>query len=440
MTINIFDMKQLAYILFALSIAGALTITSCSKMDEYLKYTGGKEIIYTGKVDSMIFRSGRERIVFTGLLISDPNINKVSIYWANKTDSLILPIERSGGVDSLWVEIPLPEGAYNFQVFTSDVLGNSSVVTDLTGNSYGARYQRGLYDRPTKSAIQYPAYQVDDPSVPPFPATVIEWYNADPTSFVLVTFTDDNDVEHTRIVPDTRDTTILAHMKPLSMVRVQTMFRPDEFAVDTFAVDPYYLPYQTQDVDITTLYIKNSGAGDVGIRGTVVSGEFGDPLDWTVSDNLRLNAGTNQHGWSSRNGQILAFETNPTFQNGKIYQSFTLPAGRYEVSHRPPGNQDNASAWAGGWNDTWIDASFMAAKGTELPNLEDLETSENVLGHVRGGVNFWKDNGSNNWKAIQFELTEETEICIGIVATLKNDAQMRIKEFKLVSKGWLVEP
>ena len=43
--------------------------SSCTKMDDYLKYTDGKEILYIGKPEAMQMRSGRERVQFYGMLI-----------------------------------------------------------------------------------------------------------------------------------------------------------------------------------------------------------------------------------------------------------------------------------------------------------------------------------------------------------------------------------
>ena len=38
---------------YLVSLLILLGITSCTKMDEYLKYTDGKEILYTGIPDSI---------------------------------------------------------------------------------------------------------------------------------------------------------------------------------------------------------------------------------------------------------------------------------------------------------------------------------------------------------------------------------------------------
>src|SRR6188474_3700427 len=85
----------------------ALAIGACTDMDDYLKYTGGKDLIYTGKVDSVHVLAGNSRVVISGLLIADPKITQVKIYWRMRQDSLKLDITRSPGVDSLAIPILL---------------------------------------------------------------------------------------------------------------------------------------------------------------------------------------------------------------------------------------------------------------------------------------------------------------------------------------------
>jgi hypothetical protein len=408
-------MKQIQFIFSALVayIACIGMLSGCTGMDDYLKYTGGKELVYPGKVDSVIFHSGRERIVFTGLLISDPNIRKVSIYWNNRTDSVILDVQRSTGIDSLTAEIPLPEGAYNFQVYSHDVEGRTSIVTNAAGNSYGANYEKGLYDRPVKSVIQNPNY------------VEISWYNGDPTCFVRVDYIDINNVKHTTFVSSEKDTTLLPYCKPLTDIKLQTFYLPDAYAIDTFKVaNPWYV---SADADITETYIKNSGAGDVGVKGNYLNGNdtWGEPIDWIVTDPVKVNA--HQHGWANRDGGVLHPETwgNGDFENGKIYQTFTLPKGKYELSYYCVG------AAAGGGSD-WsrINAYFVAARGAVPPDISNIESDENVLGLFHGdGSSF------TGWHTITFTLDEEERINIGFVFSLKNESQFRVKELKLMYKA-----
>jgi hypothetical protein len=132
-------MKNLKGILVVALLVAA--VAACTDMDDYLKYTGGKELIYTGRVDSVHARAGNNRVVITGLLIADPKIVKLKIYWNIRQDSLTMDIERSPGVDSLSIPIPLPEGRYNFELITYDAVGNSSVTVFAVGSSNGTNYQ-----------------------------------------------------------------------------------------------------------------------------------------------------------------------------------------------------------------------------------------------------------------------------------------------------------
>ncbi|MDC2206737.1 DUF4998 domain-containing protein, partial [Bacteroides thetaiotaomicron] len=70
---------------YLVSLLILLGITSCTKMDEYLKYTDGKEILYTGIPDSIAMYSGYNRVVFRGVLASDPKIAKIKIYLKSAT-------------------------------------------------------------------------------------------------------------------------------------------------------------------------------------------------------------------------------------------------------------------------------------------------------------------------------------------------------------------
>ena len=73
-------MKQIIkHISPALLLLALLGVTSCTKMDDYLKYTDGKEILYTGIPDLIEMYSGYNRVVFRGLLASDPKIAKIKI-------------------------------------------------------------------------------------------------------------------------------------------------------------------------------------------------------------------------------------------------------------------------------------------------------------------------------------------------------------------------
>jgi hypothetical protein len=412
-------MKQSIYIFVftCLAIAGGLIIPACSDMDDYLKYTDGKEIIYTGKVDAMIFRSGKERVVFNGWLVSDPSINKVSIYYNNRKDSVILPVERTDGIDILEHEFLLPEGTYNFEVYTYNGKGNSSVVSYETGKSYGVRYMASLYDRPIKSMEQKEDY------------VLIEWYNADPTAFVELVYEDDVNRLHTRYIEATSDTTWLMGCKPASVIQMQTCYLPDYSAIDTFRVgtQPKYI---NADSNFTSMYLKNTGEEGSGISGTVVEGNFGFPNDWFVSEEVKVDGG--KQGWS-RTDKAFYFESlkDGNIDNGKVYQTIRLPKGKYTASYNclkgfpSSGNLDK------------VDIYFTAAKGQTLPDIQNLETDDTTLSFYR----IEKGVPVRGWTKhdITFSVDEEDmEITLGFVMNLKTadsdktNSSYEVNEIKLV--------
>jgi len=390
-------MKQIKLNLFIIlsAIVGGIGIfSSCTKMDDYLKYIDGKEIIYTGKVDSLQFRSGRNRVVFSGLLISDPNIAKVTIYWNSRKDSLIIPVQRSAGIDTLEQEIPLVEGTYNFEVYTFSKEGRPSVPAQATGKSYGALYESSLYDRPIKNISQQDGY------------VLMEWYNADPTSFVELQYEDTDGVLRNREVPATSDTTMLFGCKPESKIKMQTCYLPDAYAIDTFSVAPKYV---NADADYSQRYLLNPGGGTDGILGVEISGGFGYPLDWTISDEVKVDA--NHQGWSVTNKALyFASVTGVNISNGKVYQTTTLPPGSYTLSY----NCSNGSPLTG--TRTRVDVYFLATAGNSLPDFQNIENDASVLSWYR----LEASKLITGEHSIQFKLDEETEITLGFVMNINN--------------------
>ena len=387
-------MKQIKLNIFIVlsAVLCGIWISSCTGMDDYLKYTDGKEIIYTGQVDYMVFRSGRNRVVFSGYLISDPSIAKVSIYWNNRKDSLIIPVQRSGGVDRLEEAIPLQEGTYNFEVYTYNEGGRPSVPAQRTGRSYGALYEGSLYDRPIKNIIQKDGY------------VLIEWYNADPTSFVELEYEDMEGAGCYRAIEATSDTTMLLGCKPESKIRMRTCYLPDYSAIDTFSVAPKWI---NADADYSQRYLKNPGGGADGILGVEVGGGFGYPLDWTVTDEVKTD--DNRQGWSNTN-KALYFEslTGAEIVNGKAYQTTTIPPGSYSISY----NVRGGSPLTG--NRARTDIYFLAAAGKSLPDFQQIENSASVLAWYR----LEASKLITGERTIQFQLEEETEITIGFVMNI----------------------
>src|SRR5688572_9070841 len=128
-------------------------IAACSKMeDTYKDYIQDGEIIYTGRVDSVKVYPGHNRIRLSMLLLSDPKITTVKVFWNEKMDSAVQNITRSPGVDTVYFLLDnMTEATYSFQIYTYDDKGHSSIKTEVIGAVYGQTYINSLFNRSLKS-------------------------------------------------------------------------------------------------------------------------------------------------------------------------------------------------------------------------------------------------------------------------------------------------
>ncbi|THU34051.1 DUF4998 domain-containing protein [Niastella caeni] len=132
-----------------------VVLFACSKMDDtYDDFVKDGEIVYTARVDSAKAYPGNNRMSLSMLLISDPRISKVKVFWdaGGQTDSTEKAIQRTAGVDTVWFSFPkLAEGTYTFYIYTHDNAGHRSIKTDLIGTVYGEKYIAQLVNRAIKS-------------------------------------------------------------------------------------------------------------------------------------------------------------------------------------------------------------------------------------------------------------------------------------------------
>ncbi len=384
--------KQSIYInrltLTVLALA-AVIFSACTKSDEYKKFTQGGEISYTGKLDSINIKSGNNRVFIQGLFLADPKVTLCKIFWNNKADSVVIPVKKKYATDTLkyFVE-KVTEGVQNFVIYTYDAAGNKSIPVYKTGRSYGARYQASLFNRPIESAFT-------DASG----ATKITWLGMDRLTGVFAT-----EIEYTalsNVVKKIRtkiddNTTSIADIKPGTGIRYRTLFLPDTISIDTFSTE-----FQSQRVgaDITATYFKNSGNP---FLAAASGGRWRNIADWTVTANIKNHGGLG--GWCSDSGGCLAMEMGwdgtAKIVNGKIYQSFTLPAGNYSFEIVMAKNEALDPVY------------IVSAAGDTLPDVADVATS---LGYT---------NFANN--KFQFSLTQPTKVSVGFLASMTTGNQFWI--------------
>ena len=274
-------MKLTQYISLLLLTGAAASVVSCTEMDDYLRFTEGVSSTYTGKLDSAVFLAGNGRLLFHGELSSDPKVSRIGLYWNVGTKQDSLSIEVDYAKDKIVEkEIALGEGSYNFQIYTYDSAGNHSIPMTRSGNSYGANYLEGLYNRVVKSCA------LDGEDI------AIEWYSGSENSpYTVVTYTgaDGKPVE-VQVGPK-EEQTRLPQVRE-NQFKVQSVYLPEENAIDLFRPEAklYFVS------DITSLYLKNAGPNIQGAEKPDGS-PWGVPKDWNITPNLRNQVNNTVGGW-----------------------------------------------------------------------------------------------------------------------------------------------
>lgn len=421
-------------LLFALLVCAG-TIMSCSKMDDYKKYTKDGEISYTGKIDSLKILPGKNRVLVSGLFISDPKVTSCRIFWNNRADSMIVPVVRTLKVDSLKQIITgLAEGVQNFEIVTYDSKNNPSIKTFQSVRIYGDEYQRFLINRP-----------IADVELGDNGTATIKWGGLDKTlgiGTVVLTYTkaDQTVVTIKKLPKDTTTTTLLPNYKYGTQFSYTTEFLPDSTAIDTFyPLDKTAIG--NARTNVTATYVTNPGTipgTPGGVAMTPVSLTEGVTINsatWRKLAGWTSNAQANNWGtgygtygtWVARTaegvantgsmsmeaGKNTATPALNTITNGKIYQTKLLPAGEYSIEARI----GNASAGT---------MYLVASAGTEIPNIQDLRLKSS-------NINFTGSPLDASYKAIttigqgytmsiDFKLDHPTTVSFGFVATLTGNA------------------
>lgn len=390
-------MKKAPVILLLIQV---MLFVSCSKWDEYKKYTAGGETMYTGKMDSVKMYPGNLRVKITGLLPADPKITRCSITWNNGQDSAVFSVSKGTGIDTFSQVIDVPEGVNSFEIQTFDAAGNGSMIVYATGTAYGPKYESGLSSRPVARAELLSSGDAE-----------LVWDTFDTTGGAKATIVDYSTVGNTDtsvLVPFSEMTTILPGFRPGTSARVVTRYLPVPSAIDTFqsAVQTVGVMY-----DITDLYIRNAGINFVNTDGR--TDRWQTPADWITTADVR-NGGNDMGGldagsWLPSNALSLeAWWDMPPIPNGKIYQSFTLPAGKYTFIATAGDCSDGGTKY------------ITIAPGSTLPDIGNVPAA--AIAYRR--IERFSDNKLN------FTLADPTQVAVGIQATLPAEGNF-MKVFKV---------
>ena len=371
-------------------------ITSCSKMDDYKRFTENGEISYTGKVDSVEVYSGKSRVLIKGLFLADPKVVSCKILWNNGKDSVVVPVVRKNIVDSLSISIPITvEGVQNFTIYTYDNSGNRSIPVYKSGRVYADRYQSSLTNRDISEA------KTDETTG----ITAVDFLDMDRLTGVFatdITFTDRQDVSKTIRVPIDSLQGVLANFKYGSTISYRTLFLPDTMSVDTFysATNTRFIEAPILiKINITNTYLKNTGVPFTPVATTT---RWGVLADWTTNAAVKNASGSNGGYELRANTGVMSLEAGwglPDIVNGMIYQTITLPAGIYSFEANGIDQNTGGTRY------------LVVAEGTTLPNVTDIPS------RAIGYTTIFMSETVKQTK-LEFTLTHETQVSIGFAATM----------------------
>lgn len=214
---------------------------SCEQIDSnYKDFLKEGEIIYPEKANYPVTYPGMNRIKISWLLVSDPSITSCKVFWDNKSDSIVVPVKRKPGTDTIQVIINnLEERVYTFEIFTYDNAGNQSVGSEVSGTVYGENYQSSLLNRKIRSS----SFQIND--------VVINWYNAEERSLgVEIEYTDNSDRSRKIFVSSGESSIILQNISPMKEFQYRSVYLPDSLAIDTFYTDYALLGFARTEVEV----------------------------------------------------------------------------------------------------------------------------------------------------------------------------------------------
>lgn len=205
----------------------------CTKMDEYLKISGDKEIVYPGKITDVVAHSGNGRVLIEGWCNSDPKITSCRIYWNLGAEYVEVPVDMSAPPFQVQKEIALPENEYNFDIYTYDAQGNRSIPVNVSCESYGETYIASLRNRVVNS-FSYSGT-----------TGTVTWYPMDTTLGAFeteVTYKTTSGENMTVVTPVAETTTVLENYDG-GAVTYRTAFRPDAACLDVFYAEPTTLEH-----------------------------------------------------------------------------------------------------------------------------------------------------------------------------------------------------
>lgn len=366
-------------------VTGVLFVWSACKKDDYRDFTKGGELVYSSRLDTAIISPGKNRLQVTLITKPDPLMEYIRVFWNDKSDSIEL---KSGTADQDTIVryiSPLEEGNYNFQIFTYDKQGHSSVAFNSVGEVYGDNYGASLTSRIIKSAEL----------VPEAGGLEIYWGHASVGEIATeIRYQDKNSDSVTVIVPIDSSMTLLKNYKRHSSYVYQTLFKPTTNFIDTFFTPIIEVPFPVAEspVDKSLLSILK------------LPTDKGDAHGWKMDYLWDENYGT--PGMATEDGEDQWFTidlSRPTnLTRLKIWQA---PDRLYEKESVRKfevwgSNDPNAD---GSWGSWTLITTCESYKPSGLPVGENNEAD---IEFAKDGESFDVPKGTSAYRYLRIKMLE----------------------------------
>ena len=203
-----------------------ITAFGCSDMNSiHEEYLQGEKV-YAGKLDSVSVFNGYKRVKIVGLTRFLGNSNECTVSWEDK--SRVFSIENDSSETFEMIVDSLEERSYEFSLFTTDDLGNKSIMQTVRGRAIGDIFKS------TQKTRRITTINAEGDE------TYVFWADQAESEFVIFTelkYENNND-EMTTVVVNAEDSqTKLENWKPLGDMRISSAIISGELGFDTIYLD-----------------------------------------------------------------------------------------------------------------------------------------------------------------------------------------------------------
>lgn len=168
--------------------------------------------------------SGKNEVKLSFLVNPGSDISKAVIYWNALADSLVIPVTKENVSDTITTFIGgLTDKTYDFSFYTYSSKGIRSDVTLIREIVYGDLYVSKLVNREVIKAL----LEADG-------NLIIDWGFPTDEIGIEITYTDQDDVSKTVLIPRNEMRTILRRYKRDSKFEYRTLFKPQSNVIDYF--------------------------------------------------------------------------------------------------------------------------------------------------------------------------------------------------------------